>query len=137
MIPTAYNDNIFGKEMEVAEEPSATFAITSIKNEIRLKNKIDEIEAVKQAIYLILSIERYNHIIYSWDYGIELADLFGKPKEYVIPELSRRISEALIQDDRIDAVDNFHFVVDKDVYFVDFVVSTKFGKINASKEVIL
>ena len=25
--------------------------------------------------YLILNIERYEHLIYSWNYGIELADL--------------------------------------------------------------
>ena len=47
--------------------------------------------------------------MYSWDYGVELADLFGEPVSYVCPELERRITEALLQDGRIEGVDGFSF----------------------------
>ena len=66
-------------------------------------------DALAQAIYLILSVERYAHPIYSWRYGIELADLIGKPRDYAMSEIKRRITEALIQDDRITGVENWSF----------------------------
>lgn len=44
---------------------------------------------------------------------MELADLFGKPMPYVIPEISRRIEEALLVDDRINKVDGFDLQYDK------------------------
>lgn len=37
---------------------------------------------------------------------MELKDLFGKPIDYVMPEVERRITEALVQDDRIDSCDS-------------------------------
>lgn len=42
---------------------------------------------------------------------MELQDLIGKPMDYVMVEVERRITEALTQDDRIDSVDNFEFEV--------------------------
>ena len=65
--------------------------------------------AVMQSIYLTLFTDRYKWLIHDWDYGHELASLFGMPLTYVIPEIERLVKEALIQDDRIDDVFNFHF----------------------------
>ena len=65
----------------------------------------DEKDAMMQAIYLILSTERYQYLIYGWDYGIETGDLIGRPPDYVQSELKRRIREALMWDDRVTAVD--------------------------------
>lgn len=70
---------------------------------------VDELDAYKQAVYKIINTERYDYIIYSWDYGIELKDLIGQHKFYVIPELERRITEAIMQDDRTISVDSFEF----------------------------
>ena len=96
----------------------------------------DEIKAMKQVIYKILNTERYNYIIYSWNYGIETLDLFGEPVSYVCPEIERRIKEALIQDDRIDSVDNFEFDTSvKRTVCVTFTVHTIFGDINEEKVV--
>lgn len=95
-----------------------------------------DIEAVRQSVYKILNTERYKHIIYSWNYGVELRDLFGKPIPYVLPEIPRRIREALIQDDRITEVDSFDLSYTKggDV-LAKFVVHTIYGDIEESKEV--
>lgn len=88
----------------------------------------DGIEAVEQAIYKILLTERYQYPIYSWDYGIELLDLYGKPLSFVRPELERRIREALLQDDRITAVDDFHFEqIEKNSIHVTFTAHTIYG----------
>ena len=59
-----------------------------------------------QAVYLILNVERYAFPIYSRDYGSELSDLIGTPRDYAISEIKRRITEALTQDDRITSVDD-------------------------------
>lgn len=69
----------------------------------------DDREALEQTIYFILGTERYQFPIYSWDYGIELVDLYGKPITYVKPEIKRRVYEALVQDDRITDVTDFEF----------------------------
>ena len=95
----------------------------------------DELEAMKQVIYKILNTERYQNLIYSWNYGIELKDLYGEPISYVCPELKRRITEALMQDDRIEAVDNFMFDTDKKTVHTTFTVHTIFGDVDAERTV--
>ena len=93
------------------------------------------LEEIRQGVYFILNTERYAHLIYPWSYGIELADLIGQPMEYVIPEVDRRITEALTQDDRIDSVDGFSFEQEKKKLKVTFTVHTKLGDIEAVKVV--
>lgn len=95
-----------------------------------------DLEAVKQAVYKIINTERYKFLIYSWNYGIELDDLFGKPIPYVMPEIPRRITEALEQDDRITNVGDFDLTYNKKGDFLaKFRVTTIYGNFTASKEV--
>ena len=96
----------------------------------------DELEAMKQVVYKILNTERYEYEIYSWNYGIELKDLIGEPVSYVVAELERRISEALLQDDRIESVDSFEYDYSKKgVVLVTFQVHTLFGNFDEEKVV--
>ena len=88
-----------------------------------------------QAIHLILSTERYKYNIYSWDYGVELIDLFGKPMPYVMSELPRRITEALTQDNRIDNVTNFEFEQKGKQLHTTFTVVTTAGNVSTALEV--
>lgn len=96
---------------------------------------IDGLDAVKQAVYLILSSERYKHIIYSWDYGVELLDLIGKPMPYVMSEVPRRIKEALTQDDRITDVIDFEFEHKGNKLHTTFTVVSNVGDIPTELEV--
>ncbi|SFA87386.1 Protein of unknown function [Acetitomaculum ruminis DSM 5522] len=94
------------------------------------------IDSIKQKIYKILNTERYQHIIYSWDYGVEFKDLIGEPEEYVVPEIERRIKEALIIDERIESVNDFEFdTTTKGSIVVSFTVGTIYGEIEADTEV--
>lgn len=128
MIPKIENINI-GEEIEIVEEPTKTYKLEFDKKEI--KGYADRIDAMQQAIYKILGTERYKYVIYDWNYGIELADLFGKPRSYVYSELKRRIREALLDDDRITEVDNFIFEAPKrDIVAVRFTAHTVFGEID-------
>ena len=96
---------------------------------------IDQIQAVEQAVFLILTTERYQWLIFSWNYGVELQNLIGKDPEYCIPEIERRIREALLQDDRITAVENFEFELNKRKVLTTFTVISIFGNINVEKAV--
>ena len=121
-------------DVEVETQPSKTYKMHIEENIIN--GDCDGQEAMKQAIYKILNTERYQYIIYSWNYGIELEDLYGEPITYVIPELQRRIEEALLQDDRITAVDDFEFDTSKKgEVTATFLAHTIFGDIEAEKVV--
>lgn len=132
MIPTT--NTILNNELEVQEEPSKNYKMYF--DEEVINGYRDDLEAMKQVIFKILNTERYQYIIYSWNYGIELQDLFGEPVSYVCPELERRITEALVQDDRIESVDSFSFdITQKRKVHVTFVVHTIFGDTDAEKVV--
>lgn len=96
---------------------------------------IDQIQAVEQAVFLILNTERYQWLIFSWNYGVELKDLIGKDPEFCIPEIERRIREALLQDDRITAIENFQFEVNKKKVLTTFAVISIFGGFTTTLEV--
>lgn len=132
MIPQANNDLLSDFE-EAIEQPTKNYKIHLDRN--RIAGFIDEIEALKQAIFLMLSIERYDHIIYSWNFGVEFKDLFGQPVAFVLPEIKRRISECLLQDDRILEVDNFIFETNKGKVRVIYTVSSIYGEFEKELEV--
>ena len=132
MIPST--NSLLSVDLEVENEPSQDYKM-HIEDEV-INGLCDELEAMKQVIYKILNTERYQHIIYSWDYGVELLDLYGEPVTYVCPELERRIKEALTQDDRIDDVDEFEFdLIDKKTVKVTFTVHTIYGEMQEEKVV--
>lgn len=127
------SDILLNNIEEVTEQTSKTYYLNIEKNTIA--NFCDGIEAMKQTIYCILNTERFEHLIYSWNYGIELKHLIGENTTFVIPELERVIQEALLQDDRISEVNNFEFNVEKNSIIVKFTVTTTVGEFQAEKVV--
>ena len=126
------NDGLLA-DFEEVTEPSVTYKLHTDKN--RCYGLIDEIEALKQAIFLMLSIERYDYVIYSWNTGFESKDLIGKPVQYVMSELKRRIPDCLLQDDRILAVENFQFETNKKKLHCIFEVQSIYGTFQSEREV--
>lgn len=132
MIPAV--SNLLTADLDIEEQPTHTYKLDL--NTQHVRGYADELEAMRQAIYKILLTERYQYVIYSWSYGIELADLFGQPVSYVCPELERRIIEALTYDSRIDSVDNFEFDISrKGSVHVSFTAHTQFGDVEAERTV--
>jgi phage baseplate assembly protein W len=131
MVPSA--ETLLNQEIEFVEGPSRTFRLDAPANLV--SGHVDGREAVRQAIYLILETERYRYAIFSWNYGVELEDLLGQPMSYVLPEIKRRVREALLQDTRITAVDGFEFDVKRGVVAATFTARTKFGDVAAGKAV--
>ena len=122
-----------GDDYEIEMIPSSTFKILTDKK--RILGKCDNLEAIKQVVYLMLNIERYKYVIYSANYGVELLDLIGQPIPYVLPELKRRITECLTQDDRITAVENFEFEVNKKTIHCTFTVHSNVGSFESESVV--
>lgn len=132
MIPKT--NTLLTDELEFEEQPSKTYKMHI--DEKVINGMCDNLEAMKQAIYKILNTERYEYIIYSWNYGVELADLIGQPVNYVIAEVPRRIIEALLQDDRITGVDGFKFdTSEKRKVHVSCTVHTIYGSVDTEKVV--
>lgn len=131
MLPTT--GDILQKNLKMVQKPSKTFKL-DVENK-RIFDMVDGLEAVKQSVYCILNTERFEWLIYSWNYGSELKDLFGKSSGLVKAKIKKRIREALIQDDRISDVDFFFFDINERKLHVTFTVHTQWGEIEAEKEV--
>lgn len=134
MVPMRDTRNDINQNITVEESPTKTYKMKLFGD--RINGKTDEQEAMKQAIYKILNTERYSYPIYSWNYGIELKDLFGKPKSFCKSEIKRRVKEALLQNERILEVSAFSFEDKKRRELaVTFTAKTIYGEINITKGV--
>lgn len=132
MIPST--TGFLEQDFELEEQPTYTYKMNLDTGTIR--GYTDGLDAMRQAIFKILQTERYQYIMYSWNYGIETLDLYGEPVSYVCPELERRITEALTWDERIKSVNNFEFdIPKKGVIHVSFVAHTVFGEVQAETKV--
>ena len=100
-----------------------------------IEGNIDGLDAVRQSIYLILSTERYQYVIYSGDYGVELAGLIGKRKSYIEGDVERRITEALLEDDRIQDIKDFTITFDREEAKITFTAVTIFGETEIERSV--
>ena len=131
--PEVNNEVLTDPEYEISIYPSKTYYMDIER--YRIIGNTDGIEAMPQAIFLALSTERSTFPAYSDNYGVELMDLYGMPTTYVLPELERRIKEALEWDSRIDLVDNFEFELKGSNITATFTVHTIFGDIEAERTV--
>lgn len=131
MIPSV--SGFLPQEIRTIEQPSNTYYME--RDTKRIRGFADGIEAVKQVVFKILNTERYQYVIYSWNYGIETIDLYGQTASYVMSELKRRISEALLQDSRIESVDGFEFSENGSQISCTFYVHTIYGNFDAEKVV--
>ena len=116
------------QDFTIKEQPTFTYSMDLNKHYIR--GNTDSLRAMEQAVYKIVFTERYEYVIYGRNYGIQLADLFGMPKTYVIPEIKRRVTEALLWDNRIKQVDDWSFnIPQRGIVEASFRVVTVFGDI--------
>lgn len=123
LLPTNNQDLI--NDFDIKEQTSNTYKLVYLKD--RLKGFTDEIEALKQAIYFILNTERYDYLIYDWNYGFQIKDLIGQNPNDILQTIQARISDALIQDTRITEVSNFSFDVIKNKVKTTFTIKSIFG----------
>lgn len=95
----------------------------------------DRERALEQSIYCLLNTERYKYPIYSWNYGIQREDLFGKNKDLAMIKLQDRITNAISTDDRVVSVTDFVFDSSENgVLKVRFTVNSIYGELKINYE---
>lgn len=132
MIPKQ-NINLAVGTVKLQTVPTRTYKIDFGKKQI--SGFVDDKEALKQELFLLLNTERYRYMIYSWGRGVELEGLIGQPTTFVLPEIRRYITEALEGDERIEKIKDFKFEIIKNAVHVTFTVKTIFGEIETEAEV--
>jgi phage baseplate assembly protein W len=133
MVPEQDGDML---ELDIATQPTLTYKLDFETK--RISTKIDDFEAVMQAIMKILYTERYSYVIYSGDYGVELERLIGQDYDYIVSDIERIITEALTVDDRVLSISDLEIVkLNKDSAQVTFTVNTIYGSGAVATEVLL
>nr|DAK78385.1 MAG TPA: Protein of unknown function (DUF2634) [Caudoviricetes sp.] len=120
----------YGSDTE-SFHPSKTYQI----RDKRIEGTLDGVDAVAQAVKLLLSTERFEYEIYSTDYGVETKDLIGADREYIRGDLERRIRETLAEDDRITGISDFNIDFDRETALVTFTVNSIFGDFQGERSV--
>ncbi|MEG0261165.1 MAG: DUF2634 domain-containing protein [Lysinibacillus sp.] len=125
---------LISNEIEVidaAEQlPTKTYKLDFDKGTCR--GFIEGKEAMEQAIFKVLNTIRFKHLIYSDDYGFE--DMVGYERLYVRGELPRRITEALLQDERIKSIEDMLIEFSSDEALASFTAITIYGDVHLLRE---
>lgn len=115
------------------KQPSLTWFINKDTN--RIQGTVEDFAAVRQAVEIILNTERFRWQIYKPYSGMQWDGLIGQDPGYVALELKRRVTEALMVDDRITGVSDFSYSADGDELTASLTVNTVYGEIQTSVEV--
>ena len=133
MVPEQNGDML---ELDIATQPTLTYKLDFETK--RISTKIDDFEAVMQAITKILYTERYSYVIYSGDYGVELERLIGQDYDYIVSDIERIITEALTVDERVLSISDLEIVkLNQDSAQVTFTANTIYGSGVVATEVLL
>ncbi|WP_337982607.1 DUF2634 domain-containing protein [Lysinibacillus sp. C5.1] len=119
--------------MDAVELPTRTYHLDFKRGSC--SGLIDGQKAMEQAIFKVLNTIRFKHLIYTNNYGFQ--NMVGYDELYVRGDLSRRIYDALLQDERITSLENFSLeFISKDDVLITFVARTIYGDVSLLKEAI-
>ena len=117
------------------DQPSLTWIADPVTN--RLRGRGDNWEAVRQAVEVIVNVERFKWQIYTPNFGTDYDGLLGTEPGYAASELRRRLEDAFLPDNRILGIKDYAYTF-KDVSLtVTFTAQTVFGEVPGSMEVAL
>jgi len=122
------------EQIEFIPFPSFTYRL----DDDQIVGNTDGIEAVQQAVYHILSTERYAYAIYDDNYGVELEKYIGRSFGYLEASIQNTLRDALLQDDRITDVTVTNIEkIKTDSALVEFTVICNRGTFGAEVNVSL
>ena len=130
-LPTASLDLSAGASF--VSQPSRTWYINKETN--RIQGECDGWQSVRQAVEIILNVERFRWQIYSPYSGMQWDGLIGQDPGYVASELQRRITDALLMDDRVRGISDFSYTVEGNTLRASLTVNTVYGDTQTSVEV--
>jgi len=103
-ITNIFSMNEVGPILDIDYYPLSSIYYETVQVD-RISGFIDDLDAIRQAVYHILSIERYSCLIYDDNYGVELQQYIGQDFEYLKVTIQKTLEEALMQDERIISID--------------------------------
>ena len=115
--------------------PSHTWYID--KKTGRIRGTADGLQAVRQAVEIILNVERFRWQIYRPYSGMQWEGLIGQDPGYVASELRRRVTEALGMDDRVRGGSGFTYSAEGEALSASLTVNTVYGDMQTTLEVTL
>jgi hypothetical protein plarl_13414 len=115
------------------QQPSQTWHIDKDAN--RIQGMTDGLEAVRQAVEIILNVERFRWQIYRPYSGMQWDGLIGQDPGYVASELKRRITDALTMDDRVKGISDFDYSINGNTLSASLVINTVYGDTQTTVEV--
>lgn len=117
------------------DQPSLTWIADPVTR--RLRGLGDNYEAVRQAVEVIVNVERFKWQIYTPNFGADFDHLLGRDAGYVASELQRQLADAFLPDNRILGVSDFAYTIRGAVLTASVTVNTVFGDVNTTLEVTL
>lgn len=126
MLPTSFNF-IEPRDTVSIFRKSKTFKLDHEKGRV-ISEYIDGQEAIAQAIWINLGIEKGVWDIQTSEYGVEFAKYYGKDRDLAKAQLEMVIKRALSWDERIFDTYDYQFTdVGSESINIDFNVSTSAG----------
>lgn len=116
-------------------QPSLTWQIDKGTN--RIRGEAEGLAAVHQAVEIILNCERFRWQIYKPYSGVQWDGLIGADPGFVSAQLLRRVTEALLMDDRVTGVTDFVPAVSGSTLTASMTVRTVCGDTQAQVRVEL
>lgn len=117
------------------DQPSLTWIADPATR--RLRGRGDNFEAVRQAVEVIVNVERFHWQIYTPNFGIDLDGLLGSDPGFAASELQRRLTDAFLPDNRILGISDFSYVFQDTTLTAEVTVNTVFGPVQTTVEVTL
>ena len=117
------------------DQPSLTWIADPVTH--RLRGRGDGWEAVRQAVEIIVNVERFKWQIYTPNFGADYDGLLGNEAGFVASELQRRLEDAFLPDSRLLGMKDFTWSARDTSLAASFTVLTVFGDVPGSLEVEL
>lgn len=118
-------------DVEFEELPTNTFLV----EEEQVAGMNEGLEAMRQAVEIMLTTERYDYQIYTENFGVELDQLVGQDPDYIQATFPELIRDAFSIDNRILREENYVFKTSGDTMTITFDVVTVFGTFNQGVEI--
>ena len=134
VLPDSGNANITSG-VTFIQQPSLTWYVNKQTN--RIQGETDKLQAVQQAVEIILNVERFRWQIYSPNSGMQWEGLIGQNPGYVASEVQRRIRDALSVDERILGISDFQYTMNGNAMTCSLTINTVYGQTQNTVEVIL
>lgn len=117
------------------QQPSLTWGINTATK--RIQGEVDGREAVRQAVEIILNVDRFRWQIYRPSSGMQWDGLVGLDFGYVAAETRRRMEEALKMDDRVTGITDYAYTFRNNSLTIQATVGTVYGEVSQRVEVML